>query len=435
MRYLLLLAAIAPLAGAYACATSNSSDRPPVGGASSGAEAGTGGGTSTGGGSGAEAGTGGGSTGFLDDGGTGDGAFDPDSACATALAEARTEQLPVDIVWMVDNSPSMEPAVAEVKQGLNDFAARIAASALDYRVIMLSYRSKTSPVTVGGDDLYPVCIPPPLAGDGSCGNGERFFHSSVNIRSTQPLEQLLGTLGQTAGYREGDARGGEPWREQLRPEATKTLVLVTDDNSRLTADQFERFAGGRTPGSSSTSLMLPPGILDPHWNGLFEGYVFSAIYGWGLESDPEVTCVYSDGSTPPSPGPTYTELVARTDGVRARVCDGHAAWEPFFAAVAQAVVRSSRLSCELDIPEPSGGATLDPDAVNVRIADSGAEEVLFRVDGAEGCGPDGGWYYDDPARPEHVVLCQASCDRAQAVVGPGKAGRIEVLFGCTTITQ
>ena len=103
-------------------------------------------------------------------------------------------------------------------------------------------------------------------------------------------EQFLGTLAQTDGYMEGQARGGEPWADELRPDATKTIVVVTDDNARLSATDFQNFAGGQNP---FNSLTLPPGILDPSWNGLFDNFLFSGIYGWGDANDPSVICPVS----------------------------------------------------------------------------------------------------------------------------------------------
>jgi hypothetical protein len=355
----------------------------------------------------------------------------PDSACATSVQEAATTQLPVDIVWMVDNSASMQPAIAQVTAGLNDFAALIDSKGLDYRVIMLALRSKTSPVMIDGSNRYPVCIQQPLAGDDNCGNGPRFFQSSIDIRSLQPLEQFLGTLAQTDGYQFGQEKGGEPWAQELRPEATKSIVVVTDDNARLDAADFETFPGGQNP---HNSLTLPPGILDPSWNGLFTGYVFSGIYGWGSVNDPDVICSYPDGTKPPASGKTYTTLVNKTGGVRAKLCDEAAAWGPFFDAVADAVVETSKLACEIAIPDP-GSEELDPAAVNVQIVADDVPTVLVKVAGAAACGPSGGWYYDDDAAPTKVLLCPASCDLAQSTVGLGKTGRIEVLFGCATIAQ
>ncbi|MEO7330800.1 MAG: hypothetical protein ABI193_19650 [Minicystis sp.] len=355
--------------------------------------------------------------------------IEPDAACAATTEMATATVLPVDIIWIVDNSASMASAITEIKQGLNTFASLIAAKNLDYRVIMLSLRGAQSPVMIGGSARYPVCIPPPLAGDANCGDGPLFFQSSIDIRSTQPFEQFLGTLGQTKGYTAADAKGGPPWALHLRPEATKSIVVVTDDNARLSATDFETFIGGKNP---FNSLELPPGILDPVWNGLFDGYFFDGIYGWGNENDPSVVCSFPDQSQPANAGATYTTLVKKTGGVRAKICDGAAAWLPFFNAVAQAVISTSKLSCELSIPTPSMGS-IDPDKINVAIESGNGQAIIPGVESAMDCGAAGGWYYDDPVQPTKVILCPASCDAAQAAVGPGKDGHIDVLFGCEKI--
>jgi hypothetical protein len=353
--------------------------------------------------------------------------FDPSAACAVATETAKVEYQPVDIIWVVDNSPSMKLAVDTVTTGINDFANVISGMMHDYRIIMLSLRSEKNPVTIGSNDYYAVCVPPPLAAP-ACGNSTRFFHSNVNIRSVQPLEQLLGTLGQTDGYKLGESRGGEPWKQQLRPGAAKTIVLISDDNSRLTAKQFQTFAGGTNPYSTAT---LPPGILDASWGGLFDGFTFSAIYGWGSDTNPSVACTYPNGMMPPSAGPTYTELVQQTKGVRARICDDATTWKTFFQTVAQAVVHGSKLTCDLGLPTPSQG-TLDPGLVNVTIDGPAGQITLKKVGGAGGCTA-GGWYYDDDANPQHVILCPSSCDVAQQQVTAPGGGAIHVHFGCQTI--
>jgi hypothetical protein len=356
--------------------------------------------------------------------------LDPDAACAATSVMASVERLPVDIVWVVDNSVSMAPAVDQVIAGLNRFASLVGTRGLDYRVVMLSLRSATRNVTVAGSPRYAVCIPRPLAGNDQCGNGERFFHSSVDIRSTQPLEQLLGTLGQTRGYTAGEQRGGEAWRHFLRPEATKTIVVVTDDNSRLSPDDFERFRGGTNP--NNASFALPPGLLDPSWGGLFNGYTFSAIYGWGSDTDPGARCVYPNGTQPPSSGPVYTTLVGRTNGVRARICDGASAWTPFFEGVATAVLRASRISCELTIPPVPTGQVLDPRRINVVITSDTSRATPGNVRDRAACSDTGGWYYDDNRSPTRVTLCPSTCERTQRELSTGSA-RIEVQFGCQTV--
>lgn len=366
--------------------------------------------------------------------------LDPDAACAMASVPAVVERLPVDVIWVVDNSGSMQPAIDQVRTGLNAFADQIFASGLDYRVILLSLRG-TAPIS----SRYPICIPPPL-GTAGCGDGERFFHVDVDIRSTQPIEQILGTLGQTDGYGESADVGSTPWRHLLRDGATKTIVVVTDDNARtcarpagtcsaadppLTETSLEDFPG--PAGNPFNSRTLGPGLRTAAYGALFEGYTFDAIYGWGSETDPSVRCAFSDGTMPSSPGYTYTTLVARTGGVRAQICDGAAAWGPFFDAVATSVVRNSRIACEVDLPPPPDGSLLDPRRVNVVIRGASGATTIPYSGSAGACDPArGGWHYDDASAPTRVILCPSTCDFAREETATTSGG-LDVVFGCESV--
>lgn len=358
--------------------------------------------------------------------------FDPSQACVTASAAAAADFKPVDIIWLIDNSSSMQPAITAVTQGLNNFANLIAGKSLDYKIIMLSLRSETNPVQMSGSTRYGVCVPQPLAGDAHCGNGTRFFQSSIDVKSEQPLEQFLGTLGQTTGYTMADERGGEPWKDQLRPDATKTIVVVSDDDSRLTPTQFETFKGGTNPYNPNVSL--PPGILDPSWGGLFDGYIFDGIYGWGSDTNPKTMCTYKNGTMPAKPGEHYTSLVQSTSGVRAKICDSASSWSTFLDDVAQAVGSTAKLDCNLTIPPPPAPATLDPTAINVLVDDDNGSTFLYKVADASACGTSGGWYYDSDTAPTQVLLCPSSCDFAQKRVVSAHA-KIDVYFGCQTVVQ
>jgi hypothetical protein len=351
--------------------------------------------------------------------------------CASVAMEATRSPLPVDIIWVVDNSPSMQPAVAEVQAGLNSFATIVGSRGLDYKVVMLSLRG-TAPVTIGGKARYPVCIPPPL-GAADCGNTPLFFHAPMDVQSTQPLEQILGSLDQTTGYTAGAARGSEPWSQELRPNATKSFVLVTDDNSRFPGVSFEGFPGGDNPNTGG--LVLPPGLLHPSRKGAFTGYSFSALYGWGSTADPSIRCTYPDNTKPPASGSEYTALIQKTGGARAQICAGSAAWGTFFDDVATAVVATSRVACDLPIPAADAG-TLDPSLVNVRVTD-GAKPPLTvpRVTDEAACVGLDGWYYDVPAAPARVLLCPRSCEGAQSKGVGAKLPKVEVLFGCQTVVR
>ena len=351
-------------------------------------------------------------------------------SCAGTAIEAKRAPLPVDIVFMVDNSASMAPAVAEVQAGINAFAQRIGSRGIDYRVIMLSLRG-TGPTTVGGSVRYPICVPPPLGGP-DCANGPTFFHAPMDVYSTQTLEQLLGTLDQTQGYTQGQARGSVPWSQELRKEATKSIVLVTDDNSRFPGVSFEGFPGGPSP--YTNGLVLPVGLLHPSRANAWKGYLFHGIYGWGSTADPSIRCTYSDGSKPPTSGSEYSALVARTGGARAQLCDGPAAWGPFFDAVATAVVANARLACETPMPVPEAGV-VDPERVNVVVTGGdGVARTVPRVAASGDCGAAEGWHYDAPLAPTKVVLCPASCESAQSSTA-SRPPKLEVLLGCASIVR
>ncbi len=371
------------------------------------------------------------------------GPLSSDAACALGTSTATVEPSPVDIIWVIDNSVTMEDSIRQVQAGLNDFAELIASRDLDYRVIMLSRRGVgRTDQEISGSYRYQVCIPEPLAGDANCGdNPGLFYHVDVDIKSTQLIEQLLGTLAQTEGYRDNEARGSAPWAHLLRPEATKTIVVVTDDNARtcerrdigsiecqdtdpaLTATSLENFPGGGNPFNSNE---LGPGLLRPTYGSMFEGYTFAGIYGWGSETNPDTRCQYANDDYPVAAGHTYTTLVQRTNGVRAQICDAAAAWGPFFSAIASAVVRTARPSCVVDIPEPPAGLIFQHDRINVFIDVGFGPLRIARVAEASACDARGGWYYDNELVPTSVTLCPATCGSVQTAEAP----RVDVEFGC-----
>lgn len=94
-------------------------------------------------------------------------------------------------------------------------------------------------------------------------------------------------------------------------------------------------------------------------------------------------------------------------------------------------IKGSLLACEFDIPEPTSG-TLDYSLVNVQYTpDGGMAQTVPQVPAPGDCGGNEGWYYDDPAAPKKIVLCDATCDLVKST---GKAS-IEIVLGCTTIVK
>lgn len=319
--------------------------------------------------------------------------------CAGVSSTATAELQPADIIIAVDTSGSMSEESAEVQANLNTFASLIVASGIDVHVIMIADAS--------------VCIPAPL-GSGQCGGADEnlpsYRHVVQTVNSNDALQLILSTYPQ--------------WSSSLRPEATKTLAVVSDDDSDTGASAF-------------TSSLL---ALDPP---TFDGFKFDAI----VSSTSPDSCIFggcffncatcmnpccdqSQFCTPLSAeqGTVYQELIQQTTGVYGDLCSQD--FDPVFQDMATAVVQASQLSCEYDIPEPPEGEELDPSLVNAQYIPGGGGPTvpILNVPGAADCGAQGGWYYDDPVTPTQIIMCPATCDVLQADL----EGQVDIIFGCAT---
>jgi hypothetical protein len=95
-------------------------------------------------------------------------------------------------------------------------------------------------------------------------------------------------------------------------------------------------------------------------------------------------------------------------------------------------VQRQVLPCEWQLPAAPSGAALDPERVNVRLSLGAAgEDALSQVAEASSCGDAGGWYYDDPSAPAHILACPASCDALRAE----PEARVDLLLGCKTVLR
>lgn len=308
-----------------------------------------------------------------------------------AIGETADNQLqPADIIFAIDNSGSMDEEIVFVRENMNAFSQRIVDSGIDVRIILIS-----SPIGMTDDDGDDddqdngICIDPPL-GSGSCpddSNLPRYLHVPQEVESHDALNLFVSTY--------------PSWRQQLRPNATKTFVVVTDDNAE---DE---------PNDSAVAFTQAVMGLDP---GLFAQWKFAGIY------------CFSECPEAAEIGRVYMDLVTQTQGVAGDLCLQDFA--PVFDALAQAVIGDSRLDCEWAIPPTPAGLMFDENLVNVQYTLSGASTPtpLFAVPSASACDARGGWHYDDPTLPTRVLACPATCALLQA--DPGAT--LDVLFGCET---
>jgi hypothetical protein len=102
-----------------------------------------------------------------------------------------------------------------------------------------------------------------------------------------------------------------------------------------------------------------------------------------------------------------------------------------FLKAMQAIETSVLLGCQYQIPKPQGTTTFDPNKVNVQFTPNGSTPTLIKhVDNAGACNPtDGGWFYDNPAAPTQIILCDSTCTN----INGGDAATVEIVLGCASI--
>lgn len=122
--------------------------------------------------------------------------------------------------------------------------------------------------------------------------------------------------------------------------------------------------------------------------------------------------------------------VARAGGTgRAYLVDPNANLSSAFARTLDNI-RGTAASCDFAIPtQGSSGEKINPSKVNVSLTVNGVPTRISQTFGNDAANCDaGGWYFDNPAAPTRIRLCESTC---QALSG----GSIQVEFGCDTVVQ
>jgi hypothetical protein len=304
----------------------------------------------------------------------GGGGGDDADVCQSTDVQAMSAKLPVDIIWVIDNSGSMKEEEGYIKTNLNSFSSNIAASGVDYHVIVIA-------------DTSHITVPPPLGGS------PQFMAINQNIDSHNALSMIISTYPQ--------------WQAFLRPNAKRHFVAVSDDESTMKAADFKTAVAGLTN----------PGFPN--------GFTFDAIVAEnGPISIPPDHCFGLSSAK----GQQYIDLQMQTGGVFASLCQTD--WTPIFNTLSMAVVQGTSLPCTFNIPPPPTGQTLDFKAVNLVYTPTGQSATTIPFVGSmAACTAAGGWYYDNPAMPTQLIACPSTCDALKA----DATGMINVAFGCATV--
>jgi hypothetical protein len=99
-------------------------------------------------------------------------------------------------------------------------------------------------------------------------------------------------------------------------------------------------------------------------------------------------------------------------------------------AALNAIRADAAIPCQLSVPSAPAGQSVDYGQVNIAYCDAADQSTTFYyVETQDRCDPAlGGWYYDNPAAPTQILLCDRSCG---TVSQPG--GSLLVAVGCGTI--
>lgn len=312
------------------------------------------------------------------------------NGCDEIVDKADLGPRPQDIIFAIDTSGSMIQEAAFVQEQMNSFSIQIEAANVDPHIVLLAeYPFLISP---------GICIDPPL-GSGGCpdsdSNPPKFIHvPDSDIASSDALQRIIALYPNYAPF--------------LRPNAVTHVVVVSDDNSQLAAQDFsDQFAA------------LSPNLV----NFVAHGIIAS--------EDPDASCAAGTNccALAASQGTVYQELITATGGVEGNLCDQQ--FQPIFQAVAQQVIGGASLACRYQIPPSPMGETFDKDQVNVEFDDgAGGSLEIGRVDTVADCaGVTDGWYYDDPADPQIIEICPQTCDKIQGF----SSASVAIKFGCQTI--
>ncbi|MEO7091844.1 MAG: hypothetical protein ABI175_01255, partial [Polyangiales bacterium] len=131
------------------------------------------------------------------------------------------------------------------------------------------------------------------------------------------------------------------------------------------------------------------------------------------------------GSNAVNTGSQYLAVAKLTKGRWFPICLTD--FGPVFEEIAKNIATS--VACELSIPPPPKGETLDPSKVNVSYTPGtppGPAETVLRDDSKPCDAGANGWQYN--ADKTKILLCGDACKKIKADLG----AKVNVQFGCET---
>ena len=354
------------------------------------------------------------------------GAITVDEACVKDRRTATLVRQPVDIIFVLDNSGSMDDELQAVEDNINvNFASILINSQVDYRVILIS-RHRKDPRDHDEEASTSVCVTTPLSSLASCDSADepsfspRFFQYSTKVDSDDSFDVLLDTYMPPFDEDRDYDEAPDGWSVWLRPGAKKVFLEVTDADEDMPVEAFLEALMTMAPEHFGTDPQKPDFVFHSIV-GLAEKVPPTAPYLPDEPLEEENKCTGNSGDVT-SVGTTYQEMSRLTGGLRFPLCqfDG---FDVVFQRIAEDVVQRRSIACDFDIPEPPPGLLLDLN--NVAIAytpGNGADIIQFgQAPTVADCQADAFFIQGD-----RVNLCPAAC----SVISDDAFADVQVLFTC-----
>jgi hypothetical protein len=138
-----------------------------------------------------------------------------DPPCAeTYLVGTDTTSRPIDVVWMIDSSGSMQGEIDTVLAELNDFADALDAAGGSNALHLIADR---------GADAFEMCVQPPLGGANCADNPPRFYQYDTNGGNTISMVHSSNALGRAIQQR-------STWAPRLQANSHIAFIVTSDDD-------------------------------------------------------------------------------------------------------------------------------------------------------------------------------------------------------------
>ena len=319
--------------------------------------------------------------------GTNVGSTGTGDSCAATSAEANL--IPVNMFIIFDKSGSMKDnnKWTDTSKALIDFFKDQGSAGL--RVALRFFPDSgcddtACDIGVCSEPLVPLA---PLTTDAApVDSQEEKLIEAVNSKSPGGGTPMYVALG-----------GAEKWAadyQTAHPAEKTVVVLVTDGEPNGCDENVSHIA------KLASTTMGANGVL---------------TYAVGLAGSNQSTM------------DTIAAAGGTTKGIQ--IGNGNASAELLAALKA---IQGSQVACTFQMPTMgSMGETIDPALVNVNYTPgNGGPTVEFgQVANQAACtGQQGGWFYDNPAKPTTITLCPTTCSAVQA----DEQAKIQILLGCAT---